>query len=289
MKKLKRYPFLHTFNPVQKINATTISERLSRKPHQLFQPHVTEFYMIYLFTKGYGTHSVDFNDITVIPRHILFMGKGQAHYFDPRETYDGQTVVFTEDFFCRSEFHRNFLSRTPLFNDPLCLAYFDSGKYYDIFSTLYQYIVEELKNIPDDKQTEILHNYLFNIMLTAERLYRPEEKNILPSRQQLLIYDFKKLANQYLLKQWTINQYADQLNITTRTLQNAFSEYEQTTPKAWLRERLSLEIKRMLAYETMSISEISYHAGFKETSHFIFFFKTNNGVTPSEFKLGLKK
>ncbi|REC42681.1 helix-turn-helix domain-containing protein [Chryseobacterium pennipullorum] len=257
MKKLKQYPFLHTFNPIQKINATTIVERLSRKPHQLFQPHLTDFYMIYLFTDGTGIHSVDFNDVEVIPGNILFMSKGQVHHFDPLETYDGKTIVFTEDFFCRSEAHRSFLNRTALFNDPLRLAYFDSGVHYNVFTTLYQFIVDELKNVPDENQTEILHNYLFNVLLTAERLYNPTEKNRLPSRNQLLVYDFKRLVNKNLFNHYTIEQYAALLNVTTRSLQGAFAESENKTPKGWLTERLVLEIKRTLTYETMSVSEVA--------------------------------
>ncbi|AZB07676.1 AraC family transcriptional regulator [Chryseobacterium sp. G0162] len=288
MKKLRQYPFLHTLNPVQKINATTISERLGRKPHQLFQPHMTDFYMVYLFTDGSGKHSVDFNDIEVIPGHILFMSRGQVHHFDPLETYDGQTIVFTEDFFCRSEIHRNFLNRTTLFNDPLQLAYFDSGAYFNTFSTLYQFIIDELKNVPDENQTEILHNYLFNVLLTAERIYNPTQKKTLPSRKQLLTYDFKRLVNQNLFNHWTIEEYAVLLHVTTRTLQGAFSEYENKTPKGWLTERLVLEIKRLLVYETMSISEIAYATGFKELSNFISFFKKNSGLTPAEFRMGLR-
>lgn len=141
MKNLKRYPFIHTFNPVQKINATTIRERLSRAPHELAQPHRTEFYMIFLFTEGHGTHSVDFNNIAVKPGHILFIGKGQVHHFDPQETYDGNTVVFTEDFFCRTEAARAFLQHAPLFNDPLQLSGFNVGERYQELVTLYHFIV----------------------------------------------------------------------------------------------------------------------------------------------------
>ncbi|AZA93601.1 hypothetical protein EG343_24845 [Chryseobacterium nakagawai] len=55
---------------------------------------MTDFYIVYLFTDGSGKHSVDFNDIEVIPGHLLFMIQGQVHHFDPLETYDGANHCF---------------------------------------------------------------------------------------------------------------------------------------------------------------------------------------------------
>lgn len=284
MKKLRRYPFLHTFNAFQKINATTILERLSRKPHQLFQPHRTDFYMLFLFTEGHGCHSVDFNTISVKPGYILFIGKGQVHHFDRRETYDGNTVIFTEDFFCRTEADRSFLHHSPLFNDPLQLSYFNVGKRYQELVALYHFIIDELKRPAHNCQADILRHYLFNMILIAETMYKPAQKRKSPTRQQLLVADFKWLTSLHLSEQWTINQYADKLNITPRTLQTAFSELEDTSPKTWLNERVSLEIKRLLTFETLSINEIAFQLGFKEATNFVKFFKANTGITPSEFR-----
>lgn len=284
MKNLKKYPFLHTFNTVQKINATSIRERLGRVPHNLWQPHRTDFYMIFLFTEGHGTHSVDFNNIAVKPGHILFIGKGQVHHFDPEETYDGNTIVFTEDFFCRTGADRNFLQHAPLFNDPLALPYFDTGGRYQELITLYQLIVTELKRKEHRHQAAILHHYLFNTMLIAEVLYKPAQTKIYPDRQQLLVADFKWLSNQYLYEHWTINEYAARLNVTTRTLQSAFLAQEGSSPKSWLNERLCLEIKRLLTFETLTINEIAFRLGFKEASNFVKFFKTHANITPSGFR-----
>lgn len=284
MKNLKRYPFLHTFNPVQKINATTIRERLSRTPHQLFQPHRTDFYMIFLFTEGHGSHSVDFNTISVIPGHILFIGKGQVHHFDKLETYDGVTIVFTEDFFCRTAIDKNFLNHSPLFQDPLKLPYFDVGKRHKELEALYHFIVDELKRPAHGHQADILHHYLYNIMLIAEGLYQPQQKQIVLSPQQKLISDFKWLCNQHLHEQWTVKQYADQLNVTPRALQLAFSQKEDVSPKSWLNERLCLEIKRLLSFDTLTINEIAFQLGFKEATNFVKFFKTHAGTTPSAFR-----
>jgi len=110
--KLQTYPFLYTVNKLQQINTTTISERLGRKPHKLYQPHRTQFFQIYLFTEGHGQHIVDFEPLEIVPNHMLFISQGQVHAFDPKESYDGKALVFTEDFFCRTDLDKRFLQST---------------------------------------------------------------------------------------------------------------------------------------------------------------------------------
>ncbi|RKO68807.1 helix-turn-helix domain-containing protein [Sphingobacterium puteale] len=284
MDELIRYPFLHTFNPIQKINATTIKERLSRKPHQLFLPHRTDFYMIFLFTEGNGKHCVDFHPLSVKPKNILFISKGQVHNFDEKETYDGNTVVFTEEFFCRTEDERAFLHHSPLFNDPLQLAYFEVGERYQELETLYNLIIAELKRPTHPNQAQILHNYLYNMILVTELVYQPRKIQVIPNRQQVLVSEFKSLANEFLYEHWSVDNYAEKLNVSSRTLQTAFSVIEGISPKLWLNERLCLEIKRLLTFESKTINEISFLLGFKEASYFVKFFKTRTGITPSEFR-----
>jgi len=40
----------------------------------------------------------------------------------------------------------------------------------------------------------------------------------------------------------------------------------------------------MLTFETQNVNEVSYQLGFKDLSNFVKFFKTNTGMTPTEFR-----
>ncbi|MDR2275794.1 MAG: AraC family transcriptional regulator [Sphingobacterium sp.] len=284
MEELTKYNFLHTFNPVQRINATTVKERLSRKPHQLFIPHRLDFYMVCLFTSGHGKHMVDFNEVDVSPGKMLIITPGQIHSFDPSEGYDANTVVFTADFFNRTELHQKFLSRSPLFNVAIKISQFDIKKNMLEFNYLYNAIVKELKSPVDQYQGDLLCNHLFTMLLMAERLLEPEYKTAVMSREILLISSFKSVVEKKLHEHWTVKQYADYLNVSPRTLQNSFRNVTDITPKEWLKDRLLLEIKRKLLFSTLTISEVSYHLGFKDISYFVRFFKKLSGITPAYFR-----
>ncbi len=88
----------------------------------LVTPHRTNFYHIFLFENCQPTHSVDFQQIKIEPYSLLFIDKDRVHQFDKLLNYQGQVLIFTEDFFCTTENDTRFLRSSILFND-LASAY----------------------------------------------------------------------------------------------------------------------------------------------------------------------
>lgn len=283
--KLITYPFLFTVNKIQEINTTTIKERLSRKPHKLFQPHRTDFFQIYLFTDGVGIHTVDFEPIEVSPSHILFISKGQVHAFDPNETYDGKALIFTEEFFCRTDFDRKFLQSTLLFNNNFSQSYFKINNNFNKLNELFSEVLEELKYKSDNKKGDILHNLLYRLLLLSEREIDDQtgiKRKI--STPDLLSFRFKQEVNIKFKNYKNMGFYTKLLNVSLRSLQLATSSTFNKTPKEIINDRILLEAKRMLAYDELSVKQIAYDLGFQETTNFNKFFKLKSGLTPTEFK-----
>ena len=282
---MRTYPFIYTINHIQKINTTTIKERLSRKPHDLFSPHRTDFFMIYLFTEGEGKHIVDFEEIEVKPNHILFISKGQVHAFDPKESYDGRALIFTEDFFCRISHDCQFLQSTILFKNIFHQAFFDVKNNFDKLYDLFIEIFNELKNPVDHKQSEILHNLLYRILLLSEREIEFQEGfEKTQSLQHNIVLSFIQSVEENYKQQKKLVFYTDLLRVGIRSLQIATAKELNKTPKDIINDRVILEAKRKLTYENILIKEIAYDLGFEETTNFIKFFKLKTGLTPNEFK-----
>lgn len=282
--RLETYPFLFTFNKKQYINTTTIRERLSRKPHNLFVPHRTDFYMIYLFTDGTGSHMVDFNLYNVKSRSLLFISQGQIHSFDPKESYDGRALIFTESFFCRSQRDRDYFRNSMLFNN-YRQPYFEAGDDYDELLGIFLEIYKELKKETDPLQGEILHNLLYRIFLLSQRQFGNDiESADTASGAQKLVSEFKNLVEQYYQTHKWVKFYAQRLAVSQKTLQAATAQVLGKSPKEWISQRILLEAKRILAYETLSVKELSAMMHFDDATNFIKFFKKNEGVTPSDFR-----
>ena len=56
------------------------------------------------------------------------------------------------------------------------------------------------------------------------------------------------------------------------------------TAKDIIADRLLAHAKQLLNYDTLTISEISDHLGFDYPQHFVRFFKSHTGKTPSQFR-----
>ena len=85
-------------------------------------------------------------------------------------------------------------------------------------------------------------------------------------------------------KQHQVNLYADQLGVSTRTLNRIFKESTGITPKESLNYRLNLSAKQLLLEKRKSVKEISFLLGFSSPEYFHSFFRKNNGLAPGEYR-----
>ena len=67
-------------------------------------------------------------------------------------------------------------------------------------------------------------------------------------------------------------------------LSNLFSETEGTTIEQYIIQQKIERVKELLAYNELSLSEISYKLGYSSVAHLSAQFKKVTGLTPSKFK-----
>ena len=82
----------------------------------------------------------------------------------------------------------------------------------------------------------------------------------------------------------TVKEYAEDLNISTKTLTNYIYESTHTTPLKLINERIILEAKRQIQFSSIKIKEIAYILGFDDPSYFVKFFKRETGVLPASLR-----
>ncbi len=82
--------------------------------------------------------------------------------------------------------------------------------------------------------------------------------------------------------------YADRMNVSPRYLAQVTRRMAAVTPKQLIDEQLLQQLKVALQSSDHSIKEIAFDYGFASQSHFTKFFRKQTGMTPSEFKQGLR-
>ncbi|MBS1510257.1 MAG: helix-turn-helix domain-containing protein [Bacteroidetes bacterium] len=245
-----------------------------------------------MFKNCQPTHLVDFKPINVKPHSILFIDRERVHQFDQLLNYDGEVIIFTDNFYCQNENDIQFLKGSSLFNDiqDNCLLTPGANSFQKLLH-ISKEIDEEIKQFDSHTSPIILKNLLQNFLLTAQR---EKGKNSNNSFEKNIDFEYSTLFKDTLEHHYktkrNVHFYAQQLAISERRLGQATHLFFGKLPKEMIHERITLEAKRLLVYGNHSIKEIAYDLGFEEPTNFIKYFKKQTSQTPLEFRaLHLKK
>ena len=280
---IKRYEFKRGLP--QEFEIVDIEYLYKNFATNLTSPHRTEFYHVIWFQKGAPTHWVDFNPVKIIPNTLLFLNKDTVQRFDPKIQSTGKAIVFTDNFFCKTELDTKFLRNTILFNDLYEVSQFQLQHQLKVFTELFQLMTNEVQYANDRFQSDILKNHLHNFLLYSERERRKQnfiEIKKSPDLEYVLL--FRDLLERHYRSQKHVAHYARQISITQKRLNQATTKVLGKSPKKIIDDRVLLEAKRILVHTSESIKEIGFDLGFEEPTNFIKYFKKHIHSTPVEFR-----
>lgn len=250
------------------------------------QPHVHTFYQIIWFMSGKGRHYVDFETYDVQDNSFFFISQGQIHCFDDNN-YDGCIIHFNESFIADNENQiKTFLNHN----------IFHSFEKEPVFYVKHT-DDKELRNIVTQMQSEmwtpsqfahreylkvLLH--LFLIVIQRFGIRKDCSGLSINNPSHILFVKFRKLIEENFHSIHTVAEYANLLNISSKTLTNCTKEISHQTPLEIINNRIFLEAKRLLVYSDKNINEIGFELGFEDPSYFVKFFKRHMKISPSDFR-----
>ncbi len=250
-------------------------------------PHIHEFYQIIWFRHGKGNHRIDFTDYPVTDNTIFFVAPGQIHAFDGTGNYEGVIILFNASFFADEESSESIFLKYNVFN-----AY-DSSPYYKVGNEEAErlmFLVNEMNReytltgafAHKDYMQYLLRLFLVRVQRSGER--KEEAKLYVSNIANRTFVRFRQLLEQNFHNVHTVQEYADMLNISARTLTKYVSQSAHSSPLQIINDRIVLEAKRLLQHTSLNIKEIGYSLGFEDPSYFAKFFKRQEGIMPSEFR-----
>lgn len=152
------------------------------------------------------------------------------------------------------------------------------------FNTLVEVFVDEFTT-RDNIQGEMLIMLLKRLIIKTTRLAK--EQLITPDLKESqidVVRKFNVLVDTHYKQNKQVNEYADMLFKSPKTLSNLFAKYNQKSPLHIIHERIVLEAKRLLMYTSKSSKEIAFELGFEDAGPFQKLFKKVTGQTPQNFK-----
>lgn len=256
-------------------------EYLTKHYQNLHRSHRHSFYHLVLFTKGSGTHTIDFARFPVKEFQIYFMSPGQVHSWHFEGSVDGYIIHFNASLFL------NFL-QTP--NYPEQFPFFQGR------------VQNSICQLPEENQTEVVATFesllkesesghldmvrvkLMELFISVNRYCHFTEQKEVPAQKLVLLKNYQQLIDRNFRTLRLPKEYAALLYVTPNHLNALCQDLLGRSAGDLIKDRMLLEAKRMLTNLDMSIAGIADDLNFKDNSYFNRFFKKNIGVTPDDFR-----
>lgn len=251
---------------------------LEKHYQALHHAHRHSFYHLVLFTKGSGSHTIDFVKFDVQPYQIYFMVPGQVHSWDFNGATDGYIIHFSADYFRPFLLNPSYLEQFSFFGgiSGQCVC--------QLQKEIQPEIVRIFEALLEDTDKDMVRLRLLELFINVEKIAGHNNQQHLPSHTSTLLKSFQQLINQYYRTMRLPKEYAELLYITPNHLNALCRELLGKTAGDVIRERVLLEAKRLLTNAGMNVLEIAYELNFKDNSYFTRFFKNYEGITPEEFR-----
>jgi AraC family transcriptional activator of pobA len=247
--------------------------------------HKHDFYLSVLFTRGSGTHEIDFNTYEVKRGAVFMMTPGQVHHWDLSDDTGGYI------FFHSREFYNLMYATRKLDDFPFFAMSRQSPVVYleeeqlPCISSLFERILNEFRSEDSLLKFQALVSLCDLVYLDLSRIYQPVHTDGGESSPLYLQkYDeLLKLIDLEFVRLKSPKDYAERMNMSVKHLNRICQETVAKTTSELINERVILEAKRLLSHPGKSVAGVADELGFGDPSYFIRFFKKQCGESPLVF------
>ncbi|GLR16962.1 AraC family transcriptional regulator [Portibacter lacus] len=137
----------------------------------------------------------------------------------------------------------------------------------------------------DNIQGEMLRMLLKRLIILTTRIGKQQfiPDDIVDTESDL-IRSFNMLVENNFREMHQVQDYAELLNKSPKSLTNLFARYNNMPPLQVIKNRIVIESKRLLRFSDKSSKEISFELGFEDPASFSRFFKNQVGISPTAFQ-----
>ncbi len=253
-------------------------------PKNVLSPHKHLFHELFFVESGEISHIVDFKEFTAGENTLSFITQGQLHFRgENKGAIKGFRLMFDADFFWALQPYHQFLFDMVhlgnIYHSPkikIILEKQPKLKFY--FENLYSEYQQPHSELA-------LGSLLYLLLLEIQRQLDDANINTRFEQNDLNLFrKFTDLVEKNFRQSWSMQQYADALQISISKLNKTVHLITNDSVLNIAHNRSILEAKRLLTFSDLTISEIAFSLGIQDTSYFARFFRKFEGVSPKEFR-----
>lgn len=250
---------------------------------EVLPPHRVDFYTLALNSGTQQLHFTLNQQEFIEPQHfMLCVAPGQVVRWQKQGQWQGYCTFFKAEFLHFNS-SVNFLQQYPFFNINESNLLQLNPLEFEAFQPYFQRILQEQKEQAGFAQ-EIMRATFQAILWMCRRIYEVEKPSPSQKAGAIITAQFQYLVNEHFLTKTSVDEYAQLLNITANHLSQTIVDTCGKSAKSIISERRVTESKYLLAFTNNDISEIAFHLGFSEPTHFSKFFKKATAQTPLGYR-----
>lgn len=241
-------------------------------------PHRHEYFELFYFKKGKGTHMIDFKEFEIKSNSIHIVAPGQVHQVKRELDSEGFVYLFELDSLRAAESVNTFLF------DHVCYGIEEQNPVYELEEQTIPFLNQLILRMGnEDTSSEFgqlfTQNGIQQLCLECMSLTRdkkqPQVDSVYGRFRKLLFTNYRQMKK--------VKEYASAMNITEKLLNDEVKKHAGVNASQLIYHQIILEAKRLLL-TGMTTKEAAYNLHFDDPSHFSKFFKSQTGMTPSNFK-----
>ncbi|WP_431241703.1 helix-turn-helix domain-containing protein [Flavobacterium sp. P21] len=241
-------------------------------------PHQHDFFIIVLFDQAKGVHNIDFIDYQISNHQIHLLFPGQVHKWNIEPKTTGYQLMIGREFF--ESFSSSFrFSFAQYHNHPVIELSKESYK-------LLHYEFDAIKN--ELEKPDCLQELISSRTNVIASIISKEAANIFTDhdiyQNEPRIAKFQELIDIYFKDEKLVSFYASKLHLSANYLNILCKKHLKISATQLIQQRIVLESKRHLKATALSVKEIAFELGFVDHAYFSNFFKTQTGITPTNFR-----
>lgn len=241
-------------------------------------PHKHDFFIVILFERGEGIHTIDFVDYRIEQHQAHLVFPEQVHQWEMNQETIGYQLMISrewyESFLSSLRFSASYCQKHPVFTLP--------EKVYSGLLHEFRQIRQALEEKDIFWELLQVRTQLIGLMLsrTMEITFRDVEIY----HANPVISKFRTLVDLHFKEERSVSFYADRLHVTANYLNVLCRKNLRQSASSLIQDRILLEAKRLLKGSGMTVKDVVYTLGFYDQASFSRFFKAQTGISPSQFR-----
>lgn len=245
-------------------------------------PHRHSYYAVFFFISGTGVHTIDFEDFSIEPGTMFFLKPGQVHSWRLDSAFSGFALKVSREF-CAS------LSQSPLLAAEFpFFAHRESSPRLKVSDN--RQLRNDFERLIAEYQANAKDKFLFSLAHVLLHEIDKFYSDCLPAAHtENPAADFLQMVDDHIDRQRSVHFYARELGLPPARLNQYCKLRFGISAGQIIRERLTLEIRRLLLHSEMNIAQIARGLNFQDPSYFSRFVRKNCGASPENLRTQAQK